>query len=114
MKRTLLLLSVGVLLLASMGCAGPMPTAGVVPPPGYILTDVRAPLSSNNQGIAVGGSKTGIAQVKQYIWIVSAGDCSIEAAAKDAGITKINYVDYEYFTVLSGIFSRFAIIVHGD
>ena len=113
MRNAMLLGLIAVICLSSVGCqVGPI--AGVVPPPGYILTDIKAPLSANNQGVTIGGAKVGKAEVKQYIWIVTTGDCSLMAAAKDAGITKVTYADYEYFTVLSGIFSRFCVVVHGD
>lgn len=41
------------------------------------------------------------------------GDCSIEAAAKKAGIKKIYYVDSESLNVL-GIFAKYKIIVTGE
>ena len=113
MKRSLLL-ALAVVCVSVAGCGTWMVGAGVVPPTGVVLTDYRAPLSEDNQGVTVGGGKTGTAEVKQYVWIITTGDCSIEGAAKDKGITKINYVDYEYFSVLSGVYSRFAITVHGD
>jgi len=114
MKRVMLLMLAVVICVGAAGCSPLQVGAGVVPPGGLVLTDFRAPLSEDNQGVVVGGSKTGTAEVKQYVWIISTGDCSIEEAAKEAKISKILYCDYQYFSVLSGVFSSFTVTVHGE
>lgn len=111
MKQVLFAAIVIALFVGLTGCA-PI-QAGVVPPPGMIMTDYKAPLSNSNQGITVGG-KVGTAEVQQYVWIVSTGDCSVETAAKNAGITKIMYADYHYFSVLGGVYGKFTVTVHGE
>ena len=41
------------------------------------------------------------------------GDGDIATAARDGGISRIDYVDYE-FTCVLGIYSHLETIVHGD
>jgi hypothetical protein len=41
------------------------------------------------------------------------GDASIEAAAKNAGITRIHHVDYQTQSVL-GVMADFTVIVYGN
>jgi len=111
MKYVLLFVALAVVVL-STGCAMPG-YAQVRPPQAGILTEWKAPLSADNRG-DVTASKVGRATVEQMLWIISQGDCSIETAAKNAGITNVKYVDYEIFDVLFGAYSKFTIVVHGD
>ena len=109
MKHALLLLFAVVVVVASVGCY----STPVMPPAGWIVSNYKAPLSADNQGVEAGGAKEGMATVECYLALVSIGDCSIEEAVKEEGITDISYVDYEYFNVL-GVYQRFTVIVHGD
>lgn len=111
MKRVMLLMLAVVICVGAAGCQ--LYNTPVMPPQGWIVSNVKAPLSAENQGISVVASKTGMAKVENYLGIISVGDCSIEEATKDVGIKKISYVDYEYFNVL-GVYQRFTIIVYGD
>ncbi len=43
---------------------------------------------------------------------VSWGDCSINAAAKDGGLSTIDSADYKYYNIL-GVYQTFTTIVHG-
>lgn len=109
MKRVMLLMLAVAVCVGAAGCY----VTPVKPPPGWIVSNIRAPLSADNQGVSTVGAKTGTATVENYLGIISTGDCSIERAVKDVKITKISYCDYEYFNVL-GVYQRFTIIVHGD
>jgi hypothetical protein len=119
MKCRCLVSCVALLLVLAAGCNSPLvigANAPVIPPRGFVLTDVKAPLSADNQGVKlpVANELVGRASCKQVVWVVSTGDSSIEAAAKAAGITNISYVDYEYFDVLGGVYSVFTVVVHGN
>jgi hypothetical protein len=57
-------------------------------------------------------SKVGIAQ-KQSIILVGIGDGSIDAAARNAGITKIHHIDHEITNVL-GIVVIDKTLVYGE
>ena len=109
MKRSLLLLLAVVVCLGVVGCY----STPVMPPQGWLFSDVKAPLSANNQGIKVAGSKVGIGESQCVLGLVTTGDSSIEEAADDGDITNIAYADYEYFNIL-GIYQRFRVKVHGE
>jgi hypothetical protein len=78
---------------------------------GILYTEVKAPLAATQQQTAP--TKVGTAECTSILGLVSTGDASIEAAAKNGGITKIHHVDYESKNIL-GIFGKFTTIVHGD
>ncbi|MFR9651801.1 MAG: TRL-like family protein [Rikenellaceae bacterium] len=67
-------------------------------------------------GLAVtsntGSSKVGTATAKGYVGLYAAGDASIEAAAKNGGITTIHHVDY-HSTSLLGIINTYTTVVYG-
>ncbi|MEM7260503.1 MAG: TRL-like family protein [Planctomycetota bacterium] len=108
--RLALILCCG-LALGATGCAG-MYAAPVVPAPGMLYTNMKAPLDIDADGNPL-GSKMGSAEVKSYLSAVTMGDASIQAAAANGGITKVHHVDYEAFSIL-GVYSRFKVIVHGE
>lgn len=91
--------------LAFTGC-------GVVKTPvtGMFYTNVK-------DGMAVtanaGSSKVGTAEAKGYLGIVALGDASIQAAAKEAGITRIHHVDYEAKSYV-GVYNVYTVIVYGE
>ena len=45
--------------------------------------------------------------------LYAAGDCSIAAAARNGGLKKIYYTDYEYFNVI-GIWQKATVIAYGE
>ena len=81
-----------------------MMLAGCVKSPlvGGIYTDVK-------DGLAV----TGKAGAKGYVGVVALGDESIQAAAREAGITRIHHVDYQAKSYV-GVYTIYTIIVYGD
>lgn len=114
MKRLELSLFMGFCLIVT-GCA--MVKAPVAPPAGMIFTNYSAPLSTNFQSTPK-GSRVGTSEAMYFrepflgtTW--AWGDASIQTAARNAGLTQINYADYEFLQVL-GIFSKFTVRVRGD
>ncbi|MDX1959485.1 MAG: TRL-like family protein [Leptospiraceae bacterium] len=63
--------------------------------------------------VSPNGAKTGKACVVSYLGIIAEGDGSVEAASKNAGITKVNNINLEGFSVL-GIYSELCTLVQGD
>lgn len=57
--------------------------------------------------------KTGAATATSILGIVATGDASIEAAAKNGGITRIHHVDHHSKNIL-GFYSEFTTIVYGE
>ncbi|MDE7304853.1 MAG: TRL-like family protein [Alistipes sp.] len=97
-----------VALCAAFVCA----SCGVVKAPlsGALYTDVK-------DGMAVtanaGSSKVGTAKAAGYLGLVALGDASIQAAAKEAGITRIHHVDYQSKSYL-GVYNVYTIVVYGE
>ncbi len=85
---------------------------GVVKSPvaGLAFTDVRDGMAVTGNA---GSSKVGTAEVKGYVGLVAIGDASIQAAARDAGITRIHHVDYQTRSYV-GMYNIYTVIVYGE
>lgn len=99
-----------------VGCAN-MPVTPVQPPPGWIFQEIQAPLTYNfDQTPAVmprSGSATTRHLVIPFLWLgFSWEDSSIEAAARNGGISEVEYADYTDFNVL-GIYREFTVTAYG-
>ena len=86
------------------GCATPYPQ-------GIIYTELKLPVNvtSNNGKTA----KVGTAECMSVLGMVATGDCSIEAAKKQGGITKVHHVDWDAKNVL-GIIGNYKVVVYGE
>jgi len=100
-----------VLVLAAplLGCA--MVSAPVIPPLA-LYQNYQAPLDLDHQETQL-GAKRGTSSAQNVLGVVSWGDASTHAAAKQGGITTIRSADYEFFGVF-GVYSKYTTIVHGD
>jgi TRL-like protein family len=106
-------------LLGALGCASGV-VAPVVPPYGSLFTMHAAPLDTNFDATPI-GSKQGTAMVHYFqepisgyrIPILTWGDASVQAAAAEARIQRIHYVDYRLLSVL-GIYVQLTVQVSGD
>jgi len=87
-------------------------TAPVIPPTGAMFSQFKAPLDIDYQATPVRG-KVGTAQTQSILGLVAWGDASARTAADNAGISKIEYADYDYFNVL-GVYQRYDTIVYGE
>jgi hypothetical protein len=56
--------------------------------------------------------KSGSATASSILGIYASGDCSIEAAARNGGITRIDHVDHHTWNVV-GFYSEFTTTVYG-
>lgn len=61
----------------------------------------------------VRGSKMGTAKASAYLGLIAIGDASVEAAARDGGITRISHVDSQKKSIL-GIVTSTTTIVYGE
>ncbi len=114
MLKFIILLLTTTVLLAGCGLDGG-PKAPVVPPGGFLYTNHRAPLTPRVKANTPADGDLGISEchfirlpipyLSPYLTF-SWGDASIEAAAKESRVTKVNYADYEYLNILS-IYGRF-------
>lgn len=89
-----------------------LPSCAIVKSPlsATMYTDVKAPVAVTGNS---GASKVGTSKAQSYLGIVAVGDASIDAAAKQGGITKIHHVD-EHATNVLGVFARYEVIVYGE
>ena len=92
--------------LVTNGCV----VASASPTNGAIFTKVNDPVALGDQ--SVGTSKVGKASTNGIIGFAS-GDCSISAAMKEGGITKVHHIDHETTNIL-GLISNFTTVVYGE
>lgn len=107
MKQVGLLLAAASLLFLFSGCVAPVgaPVWG-----GVVTADLKGPVAMGDP--AVKCEKTGRAEA-QGIVLFATGDCSIDAAMKQGGITKVHHVDCEVFSVL-GLYTKWVTVVYGE
>ncbi len=79
------------------------------PVSGAFYTDVKDGFAVTSNS---GSTKVGTATVTGYLGVYAAGDASIEAAAKNGGVTAIHHVDYHSTSIL-GIINTYTTIVYG-
>lgn len=92
---------------ALLGTTGCMSVAS--PAIGVLYTDVKGPLDAEGKI----GSKEGKACAESILGLVARGDASIEAAAKEGGITTITTVSH-HTTNMVGVIGKFCTIVRGS
>jgi len=107
-RRAVVASALCALILPLAGCL----TAPVMPPPGMVYTDYKAPLDHNLEGNPV-GSRSGSAETMSILGLVALGDASVATAARNGGVSRVHHADYEYFNVL-GIYQKYTTIVHGE
>jgi hypothetical protein len=106
MKRTLKIAAVSSIMLLTTACAmGRSPVNN-----GAIFTDVKG---SESVGVSASGSKRGESCATNVLGLVAYGDASARTAASNAGISKIQTVDYKTNTVL-GVWARSCTQVAGE
>jgi hypothetical protein len=86
------------------GCATPFPQ-------GLLYTDLKLPVGVTGNGGKA--PKIGTAECTSVLALVATGDCSVEAARKQGGITKIHHVDWDANNVL-GIVGNYKVVVYGE
>lgn len=102
MKAKLSILSL--IIVAASGCATSFPVGG-------LYTDVSLPVEAT--GAAGRASKVGTAECKSILTLVATGDCSIEAAKKQGGVTTVDHVDWHAENIL-GIIGNYKVTVYGN
>lgn len=118
MKKTLGLmtaLALAATLLSGCSINGPLPPAGI------IVTSVKAPDAASTNAIRNGAdmdqisaSKRGEATCGSFLSMFSFGNCGLDAAMKDGGITKVHHVDYKKTMFLLGFTHNLTTIVYGE
>lgn len=93
-------------LLLLSGCY----SAPVMPPSGFIYSNVEAPISL---GGSDSGTRRGEASASALLGMIAWGDASSATAMKEGGITTLKRLDYEFFNFL-GLYQSFTTVAHGD
>jgi hypothetical protein len=78
---------------------------------GLVWTNVKAPLAATNDDTKP--TLVGRAEATSILGIIATGDASIEAAARNGGITHIHHVDYESHNFF-GVVATFTTVVYGN
>jgi len=105
MKKSLFVLAAIAIAWLTSSCA-----TSQAPVMGGIYKDVKAPLAVT---ASTGTSKVGQATCKSILGWFATGDASIEAACKEAGITRIHHVDYQSKSILT-FFATYTVLVYGE
>jgi hypothetical protein len=82
---------------------------------GVLYTDIKTPLPKlaiNTDASARG--HVGKASCESYVWVVSLGDCSVQAAMENGGVSKVHHTDSEFKSYFFGIYSKFTTVVYGE
>lgn len=77
---------------------------------GFIFNETTGPIDASSAKIS---DKTGQACIKNILGVVSTGDSSIKAAAKNGGIKEVATVDVKVKTIL-GLYGESCTIVTGQ
>ncbi|MDH3975883.1 MAG: TRL-like family protein [Deltaproteobacteria bacterium] len=94
-----------------MGLAFPVLLAGC----GAIYTNIKTPLPSLSvKPTAANKAKAGSSICSSYAWLVAVGDCSIEAAMNNGGISKVHHVDRQKQTYFFDVYTKDTVIVYGE
>lgn len=87
------------------GCASMCPV-------GVLYTEVKVP-NLMGDGKDISYSKVGVAKATSVLSLVATGDASVKAAAANANIKTIKYVDYDAKNIL-GFYGEYTTTVYGD
>ena len=80
---------------------------------GCAYVNIRTPFDTDLNRTDL-GAKKGIATAYSLLWLVSWGDASYAAAAKNGDITVLKHADQEMQQILLGLYTRWRVIVYGD
>jgi hypothetical protein len=80
-------------------------------PFGSVYTEMKLPIAATANGGQV--SKIGTATCTSVLTLVALGDCSIDTAKKNGGITKVYHVDWDAYNIL-GIYGKYKLTAYGE
>lgn len=96
--------------------------APVVPPPGWIFAQYKAPLDfelgnkgtgTPNENLSVGTAEAQYIQIFYRPLSFGFGKAGVDEAAKAGGLKTVHYADYELFNVL-GLYQRVTVYAYGE
>lgn len=111
MKTALLCASLVCMLGTFSGCAFG-PSAPFEPSQAFVVNDTTAPLSVEYHSTPTQGLKSGSASTTNVLGLVATGDCGLRTAAKNGGLSTVEFADYRNFNIL-GIYQKTTVTVYG-
>ena len=122
LRRSMTFIACTLAVAGLTGC-GAMLRAPIVPPPGFIYSNIKAPLDYDPNGsgtrVSLGEARVGTAE-SQYVWVplngalsFAWGDVSYKQAAQNGNLSNVAFADYEYFNVL-GIYAKTTVHAYGN
>ena len=119
-----LLGSAGAMGLSLPGCGVTSHRVGIAPPSGFLYTQQRAPTycpcwkeggvtHTPNLKVGTASASNFVVPRTQDLLSFGWGDMSLDAAARNGGITKIHYADHEILSIL-GVYTQATLIVYGE
>ena len=93
------------LLLSTTGCMGV-----ATPAAGALYTSVK--WDGGVKGTA--GPKRGEACATAFLGLIATGDASVEAAARNGGISDISGTDHDSTIILLGLYGKYCTIAYGS
>ena len=106
MKKVFMFLGVAAFAMMLSSCGSAFLGTGVVYDGKTVPQSVTGNTISKN-------AKVGTSSYMSILGLVSVGDGSINAAAKNGGITKISHVDQKNYNIL-GVYAKFETTVYGE
>ncbi|GAB4315901.1 MAG: hypothetical protein Kow0059_08210 [Candidatus Sumerlaeia bacterium] len=108
MRRTAITLTLIILAAGLSGCGFRAP---VIPPFASTFTNYSAPLDIKyNSPI---GQKSGNASTTSILGLISFGEAGVDAAVREGGLQRVDYIAYEATNVM-GIYQSWKTIVYGE
>jgi hypothetical protein len=77
-----------------------------------LYTNLKLPVNVTDN-VHKASPKVGTAECQSILALVATGDCSIETAMRNGGITKVYHCDWEVENIL-GIIGKYKITVYGE
>ena len=106
-KNLILVLAMIVTAGLFMGCSAMVGGHAV----GMLYSDYDGPAGIGAQNVQ--DTKKGEATCVSYLGMVAMGDCSLQAAMDNGGITRVHHVDYHNYSIL-GIIAEYTTTVYGE
>jgi len=119
MIRKISLLLILFLIIFLMGCATYI--APVIPPRAFIITNFKAPLTTNYNGNPAGSNAKKYSKSEtHWFWDcfitglqIGWGDADIESIARKVNMQEVSFADYEFLQIF-GIYAKFTINLYGN
>lgn len=118
--RALLVLAALAVAVCASGCSLSGYDSPLVPPPGFLYTEIKAPLTLYKPaGDISPADKRGESHTR-FVWIppfrpmtFAWATAAVREAAQEGKISRIKHVDYEFFGMLL-VYGEYKVIVYGD